>query len=399
MNIFEIFSRGSGRLNETNMSSALHFLLDPQSTHGLGFSSLVEFLCPISQQLENFLPINIADLTRLLWRCDVDLVLEDKHNDNNQRVNGTRKIDLVLYFRNKQGGAPIFVMAIENKIKNEVRNERFNNQLLDEYNNLRNTLVRAFGDTHIPVLFIFLTPSTLNGYALTQWNNLTINDKDRKFHYSWQQTQTNERSVVNILQNLIKKNNNGEINPSSSFAPLFLKSMLQFIANDFGTEEKKYGLENEENLENNRNPNYDQPITDQEFWNIWTNKHGEISRQLAGFIFNIVNEYYVNLGYQDFITFKQSRVVFFDTNNRVNKVVRIHWQHPTNITNVTVQFKINQAFEINNGLEERLDANGISIIDERERSISILISAIDMDEQNSIRDILIEFLNQTAPPN
>ena len=99
MNIFEIFSRGYGRLTENNMSSALHYLLDKQSTHGLGISSLLEFLLPISNILIEIFPENNNfDLKRfLLSLTSIKLGLEINHNDDPQRQN--RRTDIIIEWR------------------------------------------------------------------------------------------------------------------------------------------------------------------------------------------------------------------------------------------------------------------------------------------------------------
>ena len=53
MNIFEIFCEGDGKINEANMSSALHFLLNPKAPHGFHVTALSEFLSPIADQLKS----------------------------------------------------------------------------------------------------------------------------------------------------------------------------------------------------------------------------------------------------------------------------------------------------------------------------------------------------------
>ena len=52
MNIFEIFTYGNGRITETNLTSILAFLLDPQESHGFGTSFINEFLLPIESEIK-----------------------------------------------------------------------------------------------------------------------------------------------------------------------------------------------------------------------------------------------------------------------------------------------------------------------------------------------------------
>ena len=44
MNIFQVLSKGKGRLHEPSMSAMLGYLLDSQGDHGLGDSVVREFL-------------------------------------------------------------------------------------------------------------------------------------------------------------------------------------------------------------------------------------------------------------------------------------------------------------------------------------------------------------------
>ena len=52
MNIFEIYCAGEGRINETNMSSVLGYLLSPDASHGFGKESLNSFLEPLANEIK-----------------------------------------------------------------------------------------------------------------------------------------------------------------------------------------------------------------------------------------------------------------------------------------------------------------------------------------------------------
>jgi hypothetical protein len=293
MNIFEIFCAGDGRINEPNMSSALHFLLSPNAPHGLGISALTEFLAPLHEDIATLrAPGRSAGrrampaLRQLLAGFErIEIFLEEKvFNPVDAKDRKHRDIDLVLRcFTGDE--APALVIAIENKIAAGSSSDE--QQLSQEYAFLRAKIDTEYQRTttdsaRTPIVFIYLTPDSLAGPSLAQWSQLTLPESagvtgsDFKVHYTWRDMAVpgpRTASVAGIARTLLRKERDGSISPASSHASLFLRSMIQFIANDFSPERLDPGLFDEAN-------NARETRTPEQFWTAWADtKPG--SRPLA----------------------------------------------------------------------------------------------------------------------
>lgn len=279
MNIFEIFCDGDGRINETNMSSVLGFLLSPEGAHGYKRSFLGCFLAPIQSNLErldcwqnikprNRLP-NIRQAINAFSRIQIELeenVTPPSHlpavGAAKPRNTGKRDIDLTirLFLPNDQLR---LVIAIENKIRNTSGSDEM--QLNDEYRLLRqkiNVEAAEYDNAnarHVPLIFIYLTDekvSTSKSQLLRkQWESLnlpvdnTIDQTDFKVNYYWKPDidilahGNQDASITAFALLILGMEQRGEINPASSHSTLLLRSLIKFIDNDFGPDSEKYGAE------------------------------------------------------------------------------------------------------------------------------------------------------------
>ena len=159
MNIFEIFCDGKGRINETNMTSVLSYLLNPVNSHGYGLDSLAFFLEPIEKKLPEEAK-NGQDKRKTIkaWlkKYRIDFELEypctkpDGYNNDQNQAKNLRRIDIVIKFFSKEKEDLEYIIAIENKID---RKSISKNQIQEEYD-----FLRAEIDKKIKIFFIFLTP-------------------------------------------------------------------------------------------------------------------------------------------------------------------------------------------------------------------------------------------------
>ena len=148
MNIFEIYCAGEGRINETNMSSVLGYLLSPDASHGFGKESLNSFLEPLADEIKilcdnkklkltgkNFHSNKLADQ---LGKVAIEFE-EDVYGTSASSSKATKKreIDLVIRFEG-QADKQKLIIAIENKISDGSSNDI--DQLEEEYRFLRLTV-------------------------------------------------------------------------------------------------------------------------------------------------------------------------------------------------------------------------------------------------------------------
>jgi hypothetical protein len=145
MNIFEIYCAGEGRINETNMSSVLGYLLSPDASHGFGKESLNLFLEPLADDIKAlcdnqklklagkiFHPQKLADQ---LGNVEIKFE-EDVYglSVNSSETTKKREIDLVIRFEGTADKQKL-IIAIENKISDGSSTDV--HQLEEEYKFLR----------------------------------------------------------------------------------------------------------------------------------------------------------------------------------------------------------------------------------------------------------------------
>lgn len=405
MNIFEIFCAGDGRINEPNMSSALHFLLEPKSPHGLGLSSLAEFLAPISAELallcsQGHLPnrVRAFDVRKFMGSFDrIEMTLEETvFNPVNGAAQRSRAIDLTIRCFNGDV-APALVIALENKISAGSASDP--RQLADEYAFLRAKLDADYpqeqgNGARIPIIFVYLTPETPSGASQAQWDALDLpaapqaQHADFKVNYTWKPLIAHAvpaKSITTIAKSLLRKEQDGDISPASSHASLFLRSMIKFIDNDFTNE--SFDAELTEPVDNAR-----EILTEEEFWAGWQAiKAGSLA--FARHLFNLVDADFaawaqargiVDTG----VVFTKTRIGFFKGTERP---IAILLQNPT--TNARI------AIECKPGLDPVLMENLAAYtqqhrVDVRPKGANIELQIpIDMDHE-ALAQLLAMLVNQ-----
>lgn len=336
MNIFDIFCDGNGRINETNMSSVLGFLLHPGMAHNLGKEPLLRLVSGANNRGI------LQDIIRQSPENGISISYEERVNDQNN--NATRFIDLVIRI-NDQRNNLAWVVAIENKINDAAINQE-GDQLQQEYRFLRESL-NANNNGDIPVLFIFITPNLINNNA--DYNavaNLMNGTGDILLNLCWFELDNNFSSISNIVSGLLEDEAKGKIQPASSHTSLFLRSMINFIRNGFRRFNPVFdGTEYERGEDIGRDTLLDS----------WPQGTYELAGILIDAIFDAATHHINNepdlVGLNVAIKYTTTRAALFLTaNNQANlpansrkpsPIVRIYRQQPTNNTQICVGFKRN----------------------------------------------------------
>jgi hypothetical protein len=281
MNIFEIYCAGEGRINETNMSSVLGYLLSPDASHGFGKESLNFFLEPLAKEIKilcdnqklklagkNFHPDKLADqLGQVKFKFEEDVYGESIAD---KKITKKREIDLVIRFEGAADKQKL-IIAIENKISDGSSNDV--HQLEEEYRFLRKEIDDEEGWKDTPIIFVYLTPKLANSRSPQSkklWDQLDFlpyqpdgQHRDFRVNYTWhaENADPQEKSITQLALNLLAAEARGRINPASSYANLMLKSLIKFIDNGFRIKEQVFGDEPADNGMTLKE--------EEEFWNTW----------------------------------------------------------------------------------------------------------------------------------
>lgn len=255
MNIFKILSSGDGAIKEPNVTAFLSYLLDPNEGHGLNSKFLEEFLSPII--LENPEIYNdiiyqnrVTDLSNKS-RFSVFITIEKSVFISGET---RRDIDIFIELSDEMGNVK-YVFSIENKIQNGAIKS---NQLLEQSEGIYNLYKENREFPHISI--IYLTPNRSNNAVSTFEkfvSDIESKDYSSKFvskkHYFWSKVterESDDYSVFQQLQRILKYDNNGLIDPIHEYTKYTIKSFLSFILNNFRSynEEKEITRERKKYL-------------------------------------------------------------------------------------------------------------------------------------------------------
>ena len=217
MNIFQVLSKGKGRLHEPSMSAMLGYLLDSQGDHGLGDSVVREFL----KNINNEHKFNKTLETDFI-KTEVELEEPYSFEDKNYSID----IQLSILVKENKDSQESHRIIIENKINTGSAQEE---QLKNYYSAVKNDAPDLQGLT-----FVFLTPNNKNNTLENEFNNLTIEDSRHKKY--WIYWGDGDSSISAILKNILAKEVNVEINPINEYMRHTLKS---FIRHSDAIEQKK----------------------------------------------------------------------------------------------------------------------------------------------------------------
>ncbi len=247
MNIFKIMSMGSGRLQETNLSAFLSYLLDPNQDHGLKSKFLESFLNPVIRENKDEFSGLIKNVEELRdfsnknnFSIDVELESKVIIKKKQEKV---RYIDVVLEIIDKAEEDDLnkhYIVCIENKIKKSTINKDTSNQLIDELEGIIDRITEDEGKSNVKIIMIFLTKDYSEN-AKEAYNTFREEVKSKKEtnnlfckHLIWSKSNAfSENSIFEQLTKTLGYENSGIIDPIYEYSKHTIKSLLNYISTGF----------------------------------------------------------------------------------------------------------------------------------------------------------------------
>ncbi len=198
-------------MHEPSMSAMFAYLLNPNQDHGLGRKIINNFLklSNINKIYENF----IDDKT---IKFEIDL--EVPYQYKNKRSDIDIQIKILDSSYNE-----LHRIIIENKIKQGSANPK---QLSSYYQAVINDKDNdAFNLEEENLSVIFLTPKPNKGLQ-DEFNNL---DAKNKVWLYWNNEETEKTTIVNLIQNILKLEQEAKISPINEYMRHTLKAFTYYI--------------------------------------------------------------------------------------------------------------------------------------------------------------------------
>lgn len=253
MNIFKILANGDGTINEANVSAFLGYLLDPYADHGLGFEFLEKFIKQILPEFK-------------VKKYDYEILFEQAFKEDKSK----QIVDIViLCFENSRGEAKesfaksiiendrqlTTFFLIENKIR---KSSETKGQLINQFNATISELekinkIKNFSENISENIYsIYITPNKKDFSE----EFISLDRSNHSHHYAWKKDKTNHlekpentqnfagktdenSSIYEILKTIIHDESKGEIEAINEYTKHTIKSFIQFIANDFKSEQQE----------------------------------------------------------------------------------------------------------------------------------------------------------------
>jgi len=227
MNIFKILANGEGRINETNVSAFLGYLLDPNANHSLEYEFLKRFFKTVIND-ENFK----AD------KYDYQIFFEQGFKNKDKK----QKVDIVVVCTKTDNGE-----GSETKVKNYIGNHKSIKKVFlienkiqngsitkNQINNQYEAFINEFGNEGtFDVYSIYVTPKDIDFDKEFKQNKKASSTT----HIYWKDKDT-KNSIKNMLIDIVSKENIGEIEAINEYTRHTLKSFIQFIETDFKSEKE-----------------------------------------------------------------------------------------------------------------------------------------------------------------
>jgi hypothetical protein len=249
MNIFKVLSSGYGRVNETNVSAFLGYLLNPNSDHGLNAAFLKEILkCfdpNILLTIFNNEKIDEIDLsTRSKYLTEVFL---EKNFKNGNRVDIDNRVDIVVKITKRVSlgttdsdeifnhNDPIAIFLVEVKVSETSVREI---QLIEQYNAGIEKAKNIKGWEGKVYSILIALEGENAGRAFKKLNS------NNSLFLTW--FSSSKKSIETILKDIISYEQASSIEPIDEYAIHTIKAFLNFIKDKFSSnistnsERKKY---------------------------------------------------------------------------------------------------------------------------------------------------------------
>ena len=203
---------GKSNLHEPSISAMFAFLLNPNQDHGLGKKVIDIFL----SQSNNDLYGRYVNNDKI--KFDIDLEVPYLHNNKRNDIDIQIKIMDTSY-------KELHRIIIENKIKTGASNPK---QLKAYYKAVLNDKDNddAFELDEKNLSVIFLTPKQKNKRLEEEFNNLNINNKSWLY---WNSNDDNENTIVKLIQNILRQEQEALISPINEYMRHTLKAFAHYI--------------------------------------------------------------------------------------------------------------------------------------------------------------------------
>lgn len=213
MNIFTVLSTGKSNLHEPSISAMFAYLLDYTQDHGLGRKVIDSFL-----QLANIHGAYQNFIENPNIRFEIDLEVQYTHLGKRNDIDIQIK---VLDSSNYE----LHRIIIENKIKQGAANPK-------QLNNYYQAVIEndsenddSFELSKEQLSVIFLTPQPNKGLQ-DEFDNLDINNKSWLY---WNSNDTENITVVNVIQDILKLEQEAKISPINEYTRHTLKAFTYYI--------------------------------------------------------------------------------------------------------------------------------------------------------------------------
>jgi hypothetical protein len=212
MNIFSVLSTGKSNLHEPSMSAMFAYLLNPNQDHGLGRKFINNFL-----ELANHNKIydKFIDDKNIKFEIDLEVSYQYKNKGND--------IDIQIKILDSSYNEKHRII-IENKIKQGSANSKqLNSYYQAVINDKDNDDFFDLEKENLSV--IFLTPKPNKGLT-DEFNNLDI---ENKVWLYWNNEDAEEKTIVQLIQNILKLEQEAKISPINEYIKHTLKAFTYYI--------------------------------------------------------------------------------------------------------------------------------------------------------------------------
>ena len=291
MNIFKILATGDGHIDEPHISSFLAYLLNPKKDHGINDEFLKNVIAELIKKnpesnLKNFLTMGSGAIRNLSIDSSFEIEvipeqafsmkeikkdeeemeeeeMEEEEITGVQEGDGEKKkiVDIVILFYFKEieadeksekkfkkeslvkrllsentKGKLKQIILIENKIRDTSITK---GQLEGQIDYMKNTLKKNLpnGDTlsiediNNMSSYVFISPNSNN--SVNEFNKLEKSHVGIPIvHIPWKSI-NDDTSILNMMQSILLKEGQGDIEAISEYTKYTLKSFVSFIKNDF----------------------------------------------------------------------------------------------------------------------------------------------------------------------
>ncbi|HEX7911969.1 MAG TPA: PD-(D/E)XK nuclease family protein [Paraburkholderia sp.] len=225
MNIFYALSEGRGRLTETNLSAFAAFLLAPNKPHGFSGAFLRAFLTEVAKCCADPERFSAALSHPLL---SVEVGLEKKYDKPVSRI---VDIEIQLITGDGDSQQTVHHIIIENKVKAGAAQTQ---QLAEQFA----CISEANRDLPTPVTVVFLTPPGDAAALRAEFDalKLDVRHPHRKAWLRWTGGPESQRSVSELIRDLLRREAIAEIEPITDYTRHTLKAFVQFLQREIVAE-------------------------------------------------------------------------------------------------------------------------------------------------------------------